>query len=70
MDSDIAYDIASTFTCATSRSMCSFCPVTSTKDVWASNGTPLDLLHRILSLRTMKYTAEEMVQITHIRTET
>ena len=41
-----------------------------TEDIVAPHGVPLDLLDRLLILRTMKYTAEEMVQIIRIRAKT
>lgn len=36
----------------------------------APHGIPLDLIDRLLILRTMKYNAEEMVQIIRIRAKT
>lgn len=36
----------------------------------APHGIPLDLIDRLLILRTMKYSAEEMVQIIRIRAKT
>ncbi len=36
----------------------------------APHGIPLDLLDRLLILRTMKYAPEEMVQIIRIRAKT
>ena len=41
-----------------------------TDDIVAPHGIPLDLLDRLLILRTMKYTTEEMVQIIRIRAKT
>lgn len=41
-----------------------------TDDIVAPHGIPLDLLDRLLILRTMKYTSEEMVQIIRIRAKT
>ncbi|KZS12752.1 RuvB 1-like protein [Daphnia magna] len=52
---------------ATNRGMCT---VRGTDDVVAPHGIPLDLLDRLLILRTMKYSAEEMVQIIRIRAKT
>jgi RuvB-like protein 1 (pontin 52) len=52
---------------ATNRGMCT---VRGTDDIVAPHGIPLDLLDRLLILRTMKYTAEEMVQIIRIRAKT
>lgn len=52
---------------ATNRGMCT---VRGTEDIVAPHGIPLDLLDRLLILRTIKYTAEEMVQIIRIRAKT
>ena len=41
-----------------------------TDDIVAPHGIPLDLLDRLLILRTLKYSAEEMVQIIRIRAKT
>ena len=41
-----------------------------TDDIVAPHGIPLDLIDRLLILRTMKYSAEEMVQIIRIRAKT
>nr|CAG4647839.1 EOG090X04OZ [Moina brachiata] len=52
---------------ATNRGMCT---VRGTDDIVAPHGIPLDLLDRLLILRTMKYSTEEMVQIIRIRAKT
>ena len=52
---------------ATNRGVCT---VRGTDDIVAPHGIPLDLLDRLLILRTLKYSPEEMVQIIRIRTKT
>nr|CAG4636112.1 EOG090X04OZ [Eubosmina coregoni] len=52
---------------ATNRGVCT---VRGTDDIVAPHGIPLDLLDRLLILRTLKYSAEEMVQIIRIRAKT
>ena len=52
---------------ATNRGMCT---VRGTEDTVAPHGIPLDLLDRLLILRTMPYPVEEMVQIIRIRAKT
>nr|CAG4643153.1 EOG090X04OZ [Ilyocryptus agilis] len=46
------------------------CTRRGTDDIVAPHGVPLDLLDRLLILRTIKYSAEEMVQIIRIRAKT
>nr|CAG4645478.1 EOG090X04OZ [Lynceus sp. MCZ IZ 141354] len=43
------------------------CTVRGTEDIVAPHGIPLDLLDRLLILRTLPYTKEEMMQIIRIR---
>ena len=52
---------------ATNRGMCT---VRGTEDIVAPHGIPLDLLDRLLVLRTMPYPVDEMVQIIRIRAKT
>lgn len=52
---------------ATNRGMCT---VRGADDVVAPHGIPLDLLDRVLILRTMMYSPEEMVHILRIRAKT
>lgn len=51
---------------ATNRGLCSI----RGTDVMAPHGIPVDLLDRILIIRTMPYSLEEIVQIISIRSET
>lgn len=51
---------------ATNRGVC---PIRGT-DILAPHGVPVDLLDRMLIIRTMPYSLEEMVQIVSIRAET
>ncbi|KAH9381439.1 hypothetical protein HPB48_008981 [Haemaphysalis longicornis] len=46
------------------------CTIRGTEDVVSPHGIPLDLLDRLLIVRTMPYTREEMVQILRIRAQT
>nr|CAG4651760.1 EOG090X04OZ [Triops cancriformis] len=46
------------------------CTVRGTEDIIAPHGIPLDLLDRLLILRTLPYTAQDMVQIVRIRGKT
>ena len=39
-------------------------------DIMAPHGVPVDLLDRMLIIRTMPYCLEEMVQIVAVRAET
>nr|CAG4640799.1 EOG090X04OZ [Eulimnadia texana] len=52
---------------ATNRGLCT---VRGTEDIVAPHGVPLDLLDRLLILRTLPYSTEEMVQIIRIRAKT
>jgi RuvB-like protein 1 (pontin 52) len=51
---------------ATNRGVCTI----RGTDVMAPHGVPVDLLDRMLIIRTMPYSLEEMVQIVSIRAET
>lgn len=51
---------------ATNRGVCTI----RGTDVLAPHGVPVDLLDRMLIIRTMPYSLEEMVQIVSIRAET
>ncbi|KAK3738788.1 hypothetical protein RRG08_035668 [Elysia crispata] len=46
------------------------CIIKGTEDIFAPHGMPLDLLDRILIIRTLPYSQEEMVQILKIRAQT
>ncbi|XP_013775343.1 ruvB-like 1 [Limulus polyphemus] len=46
------------------------CTVRGTEDVISPHGVPLDLLDRLLIIRTLPYSHEEMVQILRIRAQT
>ncbi|KAK2705059.1 ruvB-like helicase 1 [Artemia franciscana] len=52
---------------ATNRGVCT---VRGTEDIVAPHGVPRDLLDRLLILRTMPYTIEEIIQIIIIRAKT
>lgn len=43
------------------------CTIRGTEDIVAPHGIPLDLLDRVMIIRTLPYTQEEMVQILKIR---
>jgi len=49
---------------ATNRGVCR---IRGTSDILAPHGTPVDLLDRMLIVRTMPYSVEEMIQIMSIR---
>ncbi|KAL5013338.1 hypothetical protein ScPMuIL_007608 [Solemya velum] len=46
------------------------CTIRGTEDVLAPHGIPLDLLDRVMIVRTLPYSEEEMVQILKIRAQT
>ncbi|XP_022081282.1 ruvB-like 1 [Acanthaster planci] len=46
------------------------CTIRGTEDVVAPHGIPLDLLDRVMIIRTLPYSQEEMMQILKIRAET
>merc|ERR1712050_418854 len=46
------------------------CTIRGTEDIIAPHGMPLDLLDRILIIRTLPYSKEEMAQIIRIRAQT
>uniref|UniRef100_UPI00398ED97B ruvB-like 1 isoform X3 n=1 Tax=Pristiophorus japonicus TaxID=55135 RepID=UPI00398ED97B len=46
------------------------CVVRGTEDIVSPHGIPLDLLDRVMIIRTMLYTPEEMTQIIKIRAQT
>ncbi|XP_038068716.1 ruvB-like 1 [Patiria miniata] len=46
------------------------CTIRGTEDVIAPHGIPLDLLDRVMIIRTLPYTQDEMMQILKIRAET
>ncbi|XP_067908261.1 ruvB-like 1 [Heterodontus francisci] len=46
------------------------CVVRGTEDIVSPHGIPLDLLDRVMIIRTMLYTPEEMMQIIKIRAQT
>jgi len=46
------------------------CVIKGTEDIVAPHGMPLDLLDRILIIRTLPYSSEEMTQILKIRSQT
>ncbi|XP_061187475.1 ruvB-like 1 [Saccostrea echinata] len=46
------------------------CTIKGTEDVVAPHGIPLDLLDRVMIIRTLPYSQEEMVQILKIRSQT
>ncbi|XP_014789581.1 ruvB-like 1 [Octopus bimaculoides] len=52
---------------ATNRGKCS---IRGTEDIVSSHGIPLDLLDRVMIIRTLPYTQEEMMQILGIRSQT
>ncbi|RKO86370.1 RuvB-like 1, partial [Blyttiomyces helicus] len=52
---------------ATNRGMCA---IRGTDDIMAPHGIPVDLLDRLLIIRTLPYTLEEMVIILNIRAKT
>merc|ERR1712057_44941 len=51
---------------ATNRGMCSI----RGTDVLAPHGIPIDLLDRVMIIRTMPYSVDEIVQVTNIRAQT
>ncbi|KAL3853075.1 hypothetical protein ACJMK2_016654 [Sinanodonta woodiana] len=46
------------------------CTIRGTEDILAPHGIPLDLLDRVMIIRTLPYSQEEMVQILKIRAQT
>merc|ERR1711916_221078 len=46
------------------------CTIRGTEDIVAPHGIPLDLLDRLLIIRTLPYSTEEMTQILTIRAQT
>lgn len=46
------------------------CTIRGTEDIVAPHGIPLDLLDRVMIIRTLPYSQEEMVQILKIRSQT
>lgn len=46
-----------------------FCATSGTADVLSPHGVPLDLLDRMLIIRTMPYSLDEMVHILAIRAQ-
>ncbi|XP_070559075.1 ruvB-like 1 [Ptychodera flava] len=46
------------------------CVIRGTDDILSPHGIPLDLLDRVMIIRTLPYSQEEMVQIIHIRAQT
>lgn len=46
------------------------CTIRGTVDITSPHGIPLDLLDRVMIIRTLPYTQEEMVQILSIRSQT
>merc|ERR1711893_235437 len=46
------------------------CKIRGTEDIVAPHGIPLDLLDRLMIIRTLPYSQEEMVQILKIRAQT
>ena len=46
------------------------CTVRGTKDIVAPHGIPRDFLDRLLIIRTLPYSKEEMIQIIRIRAAT
>lgn len=46
------------------------CTIRGTEDIVSSHGIPLDLLDRVMIIRTLPYTQEEMMQILGIRSQT
>ncbi|XP_022295968.1 ruvB-like 1 [Crassostrea virginica] len=46
------------------------CTIKGTEDIVAPHGIPLDLLDRVMIIRTLPYSQEEMVQILKIRAQT
>jgi RuvB-like protein 1 (pontin 52) len=52
---------------ATNRGMCT---IRGTEDIISPHGIPVDLLDRLLIIRTLPYTQDEMVHIIKIRAKT
>ncbi|CAE1249030.1 RUVBL1 [Acanthosepion pharaonis] len=46
------------------------CTIRGTGDIASSHGIPLDLLDRVMIIRTLPYTQDEMMQILNIRSQT